>query len=59
MLGHGDGKGIKRLLHPKLGPIELEPPAFSVDGRPDLGMIVYTPLGDDVMQRIRALAAHA
>ncbi|MCJ2046397.1 helix-turn-helix transcriptional regulator [Methylobacterium sp. J-078] len=41
--------GIKRLRHPILGSIELEFSAFSVDGRPDLGMIVYNP----VMQSVR------
>jgi len=59
VLSHGDGDGVKRLQHPKLGPIELEYSAFSVEGRPDLGMIVYAPLDDDVARRIRALAAHA
>lgn len=57
VLSHGDGDGVKRLLHPKLGPIELEYSAFSVDGRPDLGMIVYTPLDGEVARQIRVLAA--
>jgi transcriptional regulator with XRE-family HTH domain len=56
VLGHGDGDSIKRLQHPELGPVELEYSAFSVDGRPDLGLIVYTPLDSDVAQRIKALA---
>jgi transcriptional regulator with XRE-family HTH domain len=56
---HQDGEGVKRLMHPTLGLVELEYSAFSVDGRPDLGMIVYTPLDRDVAQRIRTLAAHA
>ena len=34
----------KRLRHPDLGQIELEYSAFAVDGRPDLGMIVYNPV---------------
>ncbi|WP_322052233.1 helix-turn-helix transcriptional regulator [Paraburkholderia bannensis] len=55
---HADG-GVKRLLHPQLGQIELEYSAFAVDGRPDLGMIVYTPLDDDTAQRIKTLAEHA
>jgi transcriptional regulator with XRE-family HTH domain len=59
VLNHGDGDGVKRLLHPELGSIELEYSAFSVDGRPDLGMIVYTPLDGEVAGRIRALAAQA
>jgi len=59
VLSQGDGDGVKRLLHPKLGQIELEYSAFSVDGRPDLSMIVYTPLDGEVAQRIRVLATHA
>jgi transcriptional regulator with XRE-family HTH domain len=54
---HEDGNGVKRLTHPKLGLIELEYSAFSVDGRPDLGMIVYTPLDREVARQIRELAA--
>ena len=42
-----------------LGPIELEYSAFAVDGRPDLGMIVYNPLLKSVSDQIRALAAEA
>ncbi len=49
------GGGVKRLNHPKLGAIELEYSAFAVDGRPDLGMIVYTPIERAVVDAIRAL----
>lgn len=38
---HGDG--VKHLRHPQLGLITLEYSAFAVDGRPDLGLIVYNP----------------
>ncbi|MBE7183982.1 MAG: helix-turn-helix domain-containing protein [Methylobacterium mesophilicum] len=41
---HGDG--IKRLRHPQAGTITLEYSAFSVDGRPDLSLIVYNPATD-------------
>ena len=51
------GEGVKRLKHPTLGPIELEYSAFAVDGRPDLGMIVYNPVDSAVADRIRALVA--
>ncbi|AJK48805.1 helix-turn-helix transcriptional regulator [Burkholderia plantarii] len=56
VLNHGEGDGVKRLEHPKLGSIELEYSGFSVDGRPDLGMIVYTPIDEETAGRIRALA---
>ena len=53
--GHADG--TKRLHHPDLGLIELEFSAFAVDGRPDLGMIVYNPANADTAARVRALIA--
>ncbi|WP_454718543.1 helix-turn-helix transcriptional regulator [Caulobacter segnis] len=37
------GEGVKRLRHPVLGAVAFEYSAFSVDGRPDLAMIVYNP----------------
>ena len=52
---HVHGEGIKRLRHPILGLIELEYSAFAVDGRPDLGMIVYNPATRLVASRIRSL----
>ncbi|TCP92470.1 helix-turn-helix protein [Sphingomonas sp. PP-CE-1A-559] len=52
---HADG--LKRLHHPVHGLLELEFSAFAVDGRPDLGMIVYNPATPETAQRIRALMA--
>ncbi|OLL31170.1 transcriptional regulator [Burkholderia sp. SRS-W-2-2016] len=57
VLAHGDAGGVKRLTHPELGSIELEYSAFSVDGRPDLGMIVYMPLDSEMAERIRQRVA--
>jgi transcriptional regulator with XRE-family HTH domain len=51
------GEGTKRIRHPLLGMIELEFSSFAVDGRPDLGMIVYNPATDEVAERIRAAIA--
>ncbi|MBU1377586.1 MAG: helix-turn-helix transcriptional regulator [Alphaproteobacteria bacterium] len=54
------GEGLKRLRHPVLGEITFEYSAFAVDGRPDLGMVVYNPADAAVATRIRAhLAASA
>ena len=53
------GEGVKRLHHPTLGAIELDYSSFAVDGRPDLGLIVYTPVDAAVAERIRALVAAA
>ncbi len=53
VLSHGEG--VKQFNHPTLGPIELEYSAFAVDGRPDLGLIVYNPVDGAVANRIRAL----
>ena len=51
------GEGVKRLRHPILGPITMEYSAFAVDGRPDLGMIVYNPVTRSDADRIRSLLA--
>jgi transcriptional regulator with XRE-family HTH domain len=48
------GEGLKRLHHEKLGLMEFEFSAFAVDGRPDLGMIVYNPVTTADAERIRA-----
>ncbi len=52
---HVHGEGVKRLRHPILGAIELEYSAFAVDGRPDLGMVVYNPVTRSVAEQIRSL----
>jgi transcriptional regulator with XRE-family HTH domain len=54
---HSSCEGVRRLRHPELGEIALEFSAFAVDGRPDLAMLVYTPVSTDDAARIRALAA--
>jgi transcriptional regulator with XRE-family HTH domain len=48
------GEGTKRLHHASLGLLELEFSAFAVDGRPDLGMVVYNPVTSQDAGRIRA-----
>lgn len=50
---HGDG--VKRLRHETLGLIELEYSGFAVEGRSDLGMIVYSPMTMPDADRIRTL----
>lgn len=54
---HGACEGIKRLRHPQLGDLTLEFTAFAVDGRPDLIMLLYTPLLASDAARIRTLAS--
>ncbi|MCK1299971.1 MULTISPECIES: helix-turn-helix transcriptional regulator [unclassified Bradyrhizobium] len=51
------GEGVKHLRHPVLGPIAFEYSAFAVDGRSDLGMVVYNPATPDDAERIRTLLA--
>jgi transcriptional regulator with XRE-family HTH domain len=52
---HAHGEGLKRIRHPLLGLLELEYSAFAVDGRPDLGMVVYNPVHASDAARIRSL----
>jgi transcriptional regulator with XRE-family HTH domain len=47
------GEGLKRLRHAELGMLELEFSAFAVDGRPELGMVIYNPASKGVADRIR------
>ena len=48
------GEGLKHLRHEKLGLLELEFSVFAVDGRPDLGMIVFNPVTRADADRVRA-----
>lgn len=52
---HVHGEGVKQLRHALLGPIAMEYSAFAVDGRPDLGMVVYNPATRADADRIRSL----
>ncbi|PWC86291.1 helix-turn-helix transcriptional regulator [Azospirillum sp. TSO5] len=54
---YAPSEGIKRLQHPELGSIEMEFSGFAVDGRPDLGLLVYNPLDEHTKDRIRAMVA--
>jgi transcriptional regulator with XRE-family HTH domain len=49
------GEGTKQMRHPKAGLIALEYSAFAVDGRPDLGMVIYNPATPADAERIRSL----
>lgn len=51
------GEHPKHVVHPVAGPIDLEYSAFAVDGRPDLGMVVYTPATPRDLARVKALIA--
>ena len=48
-------EAVKRLNHPKLGPLSLEYSSFAVVGRPDLEMVVYSPATPEDAARVRAL----
>ena len=45
--------GSNWLRHSELGSIELEYSGFSIDGRPNLSMIVYNPVDAAVAEWIR------
>ncbi len=49
------GEGTKQLRHPLVGLIALEFSAFAVDGRPDLGLIIYNPATPADAERIKSL----
>ena len=49
------GEGTKHLRHPVAGMLELEYSAFSVDGRPDLSLVIYNPATPKDVNKIRRL----
>lgn len=49
------GEAAKHVRHPVAGLIGLEYSAFAVDGRPDLGMVIYNPATPTDADRIRKL----
>ena len=49
------GEGVKRIRHPVLGSLEFEFSVFAVDGRPDLSLVVYNPIAQADLDRIRSL----
>lgn len=53
------GEGTKTVRHPVAGPISMEFSNFAVEGRRDLGMVVYNPATPADAEKIRALMAAA
>jgi hypothetical protein len=53
------GESAKYIRHPEAGLIGLEYSAFAVDGRPDLGMVIYSPATARDAELIRSLVANA
>jgi transcriptional regulator with XRE-family HTH domain len=49
------GEAVKHIRHPVLGPLAFEYSAFTVDGRPDLTMVVYNPVTQADADKIRSL----
>jgi len=49
------GEGTKHLRHPVAGMLALEYSAFSVDGRPDLSLVIYNPATPKDVNKIRKL----
>ncbi|WP_175689309.1 helix-turn-helix transcriptional regulator [Burkholderia anthina] len=50
-------EGTKEIRHPQAGRIALEYSAFSVTGRPDLSLVIFTPVSAADRARIRTLVA--
>jgi transcriptional regulator with XRE-family HTH domain len=48
-------EGVKRIRHPAAGLVKLEFSSFAVEGRPELGMIVYNPATQADAAKVRAL----
>ncbi len=50
-------EGIKRIHHPGVGLLELEFSGFAIDGRPELGMVIYHPASSRDADLVRSLIA--
>lgn len=48
-------EGVKRIHHPEAGLVNLEFSSFAVEGRPELGMIVYNPVTPEDAAKVHAL----
>ncbi|WP_019516225.1 helix-turn-helix transcriptional regulator [Sphingomonas sp. Mn802worker] len=53
VVAHGDG--VKRIRHAEVGSVKLEFSSFAVEGRPELGMIVYNPATPADASKVRML----
>lgn len=53
VVAHGDG--VKRIHHPDAGLLAMEFSSFAVEGRPELGMIIYNPASPANAARFRQL----
>lgn len=49
------GEGVKLVRHDAVGQITFEYSTFSVDDRPDLGMVIYTPATAEDRARVRSV----
>lgn len=48
-------EGVKRIRHPEVGLVKLDFSSFAVEGRPELGMIVYNPATPADADKVRVL----
>ena len=53
VVAHGDG--VKRIHHPVAGLLSMEFSSFAVEGRPELGMIIYNPISPADAARFQQL----
>jgi transcriptional regulator with XRE-family HTH domain len=51
------GEGTKHFRHPVAGTLDVEYSAFSIDGRPDLNLVIYNPATADDVNKMRKLMA--
>lgn len=53
------GGTVKRLIHPVVGPIDLEYSSFAIEGRTDLAMVVHNPATTTDYHAIQSLVGRA
>lgn len=51
------GEGLKRTEHPEVGEVSFEYSSFAIDGRADLGLVIYTPASPTDRNKVHRLIA--
>lgn len=54
---HTTGEGAKTIRHPAMGAMTFEFSSFTVDGRPDLRLMIYNPAAPADLEKMRQLCA--
>ncbi|WP_034914889.1 helix-turn-helix transcriptional regulator [Erwinia sp. 9145] len=52
------GEGVKHARHPLVGDLAFEYSSFTLDGQPDLGLVIYTPANAEHRSKVDRILDH-